>query len=92
MRSRTRCSSRSLACRRSSSSRRRWKNSGTAIAGAGSAWGAAVAPPRAYRARCSSMRDGGAITKRQWLPPAATQSISAETRGRPKLSSHQPDE
>jgi hypothetical protein len=32
------------------------------------------------------------MMNRQWLPPAATQSISAETSGRPKLSSHQPEE
>ena len=44
------------------------------------------------RARCSSMRDGGAMMKRQRASPAARHSVSTATRGRPKLSSHQPEE
>ena len=38
------------------------------------------------------MREGGAITKRQRGPPAARHSVSTATSGRPKLSSHQPEE
>ena len=41
---------------------------------------------------CCSIRAGGAITKRQWASPRARHSISAATRGTPKLSSHQPEE
>ena len=76
--------------RRSSSSRRfLWKNSGTLVPVLcrGRPELEAVA-----RARCSSMREGGAITKWQRVPPAARHSVSAATRGRPKLSSHQPEE
>ena len=47
---------------------------------------------RRPRARCSSIRDGGAMTKRQRVPPAARHSVSTATRGTPKLSSHQPEE
>ena len=44
------------------------------------------------RARCSSIRDGGAMMNRQQRPPEAMHSISADTSGMPKLSAHQPEE
>ena len=62
----------------------------------GSARAAALEPAAAFArecaAMCCSIRAGGAITKRQWASPRARHSISAATRGTPKLSSHQPEE
>ena len=71
--------------------RLRWKNSGTLTAESRRGLSLAAARPMP-RARCSSIRAGGAITKRQRAPPAARHSISTATRARPKLSSHQPEE
>ena len=52
----------------------------------------APACPRRTPRASARAAPGGAMTKRQCSSPRALQSTSLATSGRPKLSSHQPDE